>query len=217
MPESTFVQFPQPANRDGLVLLDGKLTPDWVLSAYRQGVFPWPIVDGHHEQLAWFSPDPRAILPLDNFHVSRRLARRLRRGEFELTVNEAFDDVVDACAQSRGTGIWLTETMAEAYRKRQSIGHAHSGESWREGQLVGGILGITCGGLFSAESMFHRSYDAGNAALAELVARLRRRGFRLIDVQQTSLHMSSLGAIEVSRADYLDKLSEAMRLDVEFA
>jgi leucyl/phenylalanyl-tRNA--protein transferase len=215
MPESAFVRFPQPANRDGLVLLDGRLTPEWMLSAYRQGVFPWPIVDAENEQVAWFSPDPRAILPLNEFHVSRRLRRRLRRGEFELTLNESFDEVVEQCARSRGDGVWLTQAMAEAYRELRALGHAHSVEAWRGGELAGGVLGIALGGLFSAESMFHHSSNAGNAALAELVVRLSHSGFALVDVQQASRHMSSLGAIEVSRAEYLAKLSKAICLDVE--
>lgn len=210
-------QFPPPRDTHGLVMLGGRLSRRWVLAAYRQGVFPWPIVEDGVEYLTWFSPDPRAILPLDALHVSRRLRRRLRRGEFQLQVNRRFEQVVDRCARhDEDDGVWLTQSMKSMYRDLHSLGHCHTVECLVDEKLVGGVLGVSYGGLFSAETMFHERRDAGNAALAFLVQRLTERGFVLLDIQQSSPHMTRLGAIEISRRDYLRRLSAALELETEF-
>lgn len=217
---SESVRFPpvDAADDDGLLMVGGQLTPSWTLSAYRQGVFPWPMVDGPLEVLAWFAPDPRAILPLDRFRVPRRVQRRIRRGEFEVTANCDFGAVVRHCAAPRryDRETWITRSMSELYHRLFKMGHAHSIEVWKEGELVGGVLGISLGGLFSAESMFHRATDAGKVGLHYLVQHLRLRGFQLIDIQQWSPHMARLGALEIPRRHYMQLLPAAIALGVQF-
>lgn len=199
-------------------MLGGELTPPWLLEAYSRGIFPWPLVEGRHELLAWFSPDPRAILELDAMHVSRRLRRRLRRGEFRFTADRAFPDVVAACAAPRSadSGVWITQDMGEAYVAFHQLGHAHSIEVWRDDELVGGVYGVSLGGCFAGESMFHRRRDASKAALAVLVARLRARGFRLFDVQAPTAHLRSLGAKTIPRDEFLRRLQRAIEAKADF-
>lgn len=206
------------ADRYGLLMVGGELTPEWLLEAYRRGIFPWPIVERRRETLAWFSPDPRAVLELDALHVSRRLRRRLRSGQFQITVNRAFAEVVACCAKprSRTNGVWITPRLIAAYLRLHELGHARSIEVWHEGRLAGGLYGVTLGGYFSAESMFHRVRDASKAALAGLVHRLRQRGFDLLDVQIESPHLASLGATRMPRGEFLRRLKSALRLPVEF-
>ena len=215
------IDFPPPsaADEDGLLMLGGKLTPSWVLTAYRQGIFPWPLVDDHVEVLAWFSPDPRAILPLDSYHPARRLLRRIRRGEFTVTFNQDFDRVISGCAAPRADDhqTWITRSMSELYQRLHRMGHAHSVETWRDGVLVGGVFGVSLHGLFTGESMFHDCRDASKVALHFLVERLRQRGFELLDIQQASTHMTSAGAVEISRSDYLRRLRRALRSPPQFA
>lgn len=200
-------------------MVGGQLTPPWLLAAYRRGIFPWPVVDGEREILAWFSPDPRAILELDSLHVSRRLQRRLRSGEFQVSWNRDFAGVISACAAPRDAhgGTWITPTLAAAYRELHALGHAHSVEVWHDEHLVGGVYGVTLGGFFAGESMFHLRRDASKVALVALVQRLRQRGFALLDVQQPTTHLISLGAITIPRATFLRKLKLALALPVSFA
>lgn len=188
------------------------------MEAYRSGIFPMPLNYGHQRSLGWFSPDPRGILELDGFHISRRLARRLRQGEFRFTTNAAFEQVVEGCAAPRAqdTGCWLTLAMQNAYLSLHDLNIAHSVEVWSGGRLVGGIFGIAIGGFFAGESMFSRQTDASKAALAWLVNRLRHRGFTLLDVQWTNDHTRSLGAIDISREEYLRRLASAATLPVSF-
>jgi leucyl/phenylalanyl-tRNA--protein transferase len=213
--------FPHPreAGPDGLLITGGSLAPAWMMEAYRSGIFPMPLNYGHQRSLGWFSPDPRGILELDGFHISRRLARRLRQGEFQFTSNAAFEQVVEACAapRSQDTGCWLTLAMQNAYLSLHELGAAHSVEAWSGNQLVGGIFGIAIGGFFAGESMFSRRTDASKAALAWLVHHLRCRGFSLLDVQWTNEHTRSLGAIDISREEYLQRLSTAVLLPSKFA
>ena len=206
------------AAADGLLLIGGQLTPAWLLAAYRRGIFPWPIVQGRSEILAWFSPDPRAILELDALHVSRRLQRRLRSGEFSVTCDQDFAGVVHACAQPRATndGTWITPAIAAAYQRLHALGHAHSVEVWCDGALVGGLYGLALGGFFAGESMFHRQRDASKVALVWLVEYLRQRGFALFDVQQPTAHLVSLGARAIPRAEFLQRLQRALELPVAF-
>jgi leucyl/phenylalanyl-tRNA--protein transferase len=184
------------------------LEPGTLLAAYRAGIFPWPDDTG---RLLWWSPDPRAILPLDRLHVSRSL-RRVRR-RFAVTRDTAFADVMRGCATSHGP-TWITPAMFAAYVRLHALGWAHSVEVWSEGGLVGGVYGVAVGGLFAAESMFHRVRDASKVALVELVEHLAARGFALLDVQLQTMHLSSLGAVEIARRSYLSRLAAARRADV---
>ena len=189
------------------------LTPEGVLLAYTHGIFP--MADERSGEVLWFRPDPRAIIPLDGFHVSRSLARTLRRGLFEIRLDTDFEGVMRGCAD-RPEGTWISERFVEVYAALHRAGQAHSVEAWREGRLVGGTYGVTLGGAFMAESMFHRETDASKVALAALVARLRDRGFILLDVQYVTLHLESLGAVEITRREYERRLAEALRLDCRF-
>jgi leucyl/phenylalanyl-tRNA--protein transferase len=206
------------AGPDGLLLVGGSLAPDWMLEAYRRGIFPMPIKVERRRLIAWLSPDPRGILELDHLHVSRRLARRLARGEFQFTRDRAFASVVAGCAAPRGLDddCWLTLAMQNAYITLHGLGHAHSVEVWQDGWLVGGVFGVTIGGLFAGESMFHRATDASKAALVFLVEHLRQRGYSLLDVQWTNTHTRSLGATDLPRSEYIRRLKMATREPVEF-
>jgi len=213
-------QFPplEAASSDGVLMVGGSLAPDWMLDAYRRGIFPMPIKVERRRLIAWLSPDPRGILELDDLHVSRRLARRLKRGEFQFTLDRVFAAVVEGCAAPRGMDddCWLTLAMQNAYITLHGLGHAHSVEVWQDGWLVGGVFGVTIGGLFAGESMFHRATDASKAALVFLVQHLCRRGYSLLDVQWTNSHTRSLGAIDLPRADYIRRLNVATRQSIEF-
>ena len=208
-----------PANRaspEGLVAVGGRLSTDRLLDAYRHGIFPWP--NTSYEPMLWWSPDPRAILPLDGVHVSQRLRRRLRSGEFSMRCDTAFADVISACGAGPGRqgGTWLTPAMIAAYTELHRLGHAHSVETWKDGELIGGVYGLAMGGLFAAESMFYRARDASKAALVRLVEHLSARGYRLLDVQQWTAHTGSMGVVEISRRDYLERLAAVVDLPVTF-
>jgi leucyl/phenylalanyl-tRNA--protein transferase len=200
-------------------MIGGGLSPEWILTAYQRGIFPWPVVDEDVEILAWFSPDPRAVLDFDDLHVPQRLERRIRRGEFEVTFDRAFDDVIEACAAPRKKtdGTWITPAMVDAYRKMHDLGWAHSVEVWQSGSLVGGLYGMAIGGFFAGESMFHRQRDASKAAVVFLVERLRQRGFRLFDVQQSTPHLRRMGARLIRRREFLERLAQCLELPVTFA
>ncbi|TWT67644.1 Leucyl/phenylalanyl-tRNA--protein transferase [Posidoniimonas polymericola] len=204
--------FPPPseASPEGLVAIGGRLDPEWLLDAYRHGIFPWP--DDDHSPLLWWSPDPRAVIELDGLHVSRRLRRRLRSGRFRVTLNQAFDRVMQGCASApdRRGGTWITTHMKVAYGRMHELGHAHSVEVWRDNQLVGGVYGVSIGGAFAAESMFHLETDASKVALASLVAHLAARGHGLLDIQQWTEHTGSMGAVEISRGEFVDRLAAAI-------
>ncbi len=206
------------ANEFGLLMVGGRLTPERVLQAYRRGIFPWPIIEHGREILAWFSPDPRAILELDQLYVSRRLARRLRSARYRITADRAFADVVAGCAAPRpsGSGTWITPAVAQVYGRLHELGHAHSIEIWQDEALVGGLYGIALGGFFAGESMFYRARDASKMALVALVAHLRARGFRLFDIQQATAHAMRMGATEISRRVFLLRLHAALLLPVTF-
>lgn len=203
---------PWPEDED-VVAVGGRLGPDLVLDAYRHGVFPF--YDAHRPVL-WWCPDPRAVLPLDAFHVPRRLARRLRRGDFEIRVDTAFVDVMRACDERRPDGTWIHEAMVETYAALHRAGHAHSLEVWREERLVGGIYGVAAGGLFAAESKFHRESDMSKVALVRLVERLRARGFGLLDVQFTTPHLLRFGCVAIPRDDYLARVAALRDRPVSF-
>lgn len=203
---------PAEANPDagGVVGFGADLKPATLVDAYRRGIFPWP-----HPGVAlpWFSPDPRAVLPLDGMRISRSLRQRLRRCGWETTVDTAFEAVVSACARRpAGEGTWIGRDMQQAYARLWRLGWAHSVEVWSGDQLVGGLYGVAVGGCFTGESMFHRATDASKAALADLLDRWREAGGSLVDVQLPTAHLSSLGAREVPRAEFLARL-EAVRDD----
>jgi len=185
------------------------LTPEGVELAYRHGIFP--MADERSGEVLWFRPDPRAIIPLDGFHVSRSLGRTIRRNVFEIRVNTDFEGVMRGCAD-RPEGSWISDRFIEVYGALHRAGKAHSVEAWREGQLAGGTYGVALGGAFMAESMFHRETNASKVALAALVQRLRERDFSLLDVQYVTPHLESLGAIEITRHGYERRLERALNL-----
>ena len=189
------------------------LDPALVVRAYREGVFPMALDDG---QIGWFSPDPRGVIPLEEFHTPARLARLVRQGRFELRIDGAFEDVMRACAARPDDGTWISEEIIECYTALHRMGLAHSVEAWREGRLVGGLYGVHLGGAFFGESMFHRETDASKVALAALVDRLRRQNFRLLDVQWVTPHLATFGAVEIPRDDYLERLKLALKKDAAF-
>jgi leucyl/phenylalanyl-tRNA--protein transferase len=214
--EPRFFPSPLATSADGLVCVGGRLSPEWLLDAYRHGIFPWPVWDD--EPMAWWSLDPRAILEIDGLHVSRRLARTLRSGKFAATLDRDFEAVIHGCATATGRAgeTWLTPAMIAAYCELHRLGHAHSVEVWRNGQLAGGSYGVAIGGLFAAESMFHRVTDASKVAVVNLVEHLRSRGYQLLDVQQWTPHTGRLGAVEIPRVEYLRRLAAATDLPVTF-
>lgn len=191
------------------------LSPEALLAGYMQGIFPMASADG---RVAWYSPDPRAILPLDHLHVSRSLRRSILRGQFEVRYNTAFREVIEACAAPAPgrDETWISAAITEAYTRLHRLGFAHSVESWSEGQLVGGLYGVSIRGFFAGESMFSRRRDASKVALYYLVLRLRERGFRLLDVQYQTPHLKQLGAVEIPRPRYLALLRGALAAEVTF-
>ncbi|REJ68092.1 MAG: leucyl/phenylalanyl-tRNA--protein transferase [Planctomycetota bacterium] len=205
------------ADEEGLMLFGGQLTPNWLLDAYSHGIFPWPICD-RRALLAWWSPDPRAIIELDELHLSRSLQRTLRRGKFRVTCNRAFGEVIRGCATADGRAgqTWLCPEMIAAYEQMHRLGYAMSVETWAEEELVGGTYGISLGGFFAAESMFFRQSDASKVALVALVRHLRARGYTLLDIQQLTDHTRSLGASEIPRSEYLRRLEAALKIDTRF-
>jgi leucyl/phenylalanyl-tRNA--protein transferase len=202
---------PAAADANGLVAMGGDLQPDTLLRAYRNGVFPWYDAS---MPICWWSPDPRAIIPLDALHVSRRLARTIRSGRFEITANRDFGGVIRGCTLNREDGTWLIPEMIEAYERLHQLGHAHSVEVWSDGELAGGVYGVAVGGFFSAESMFHRRTDASKVALCGLVERLVQLEFELLDIQFVTPHTARMGATEIPREDYLARLASARRRTV---
>ena len=203
---------PQTALPNGLLACGGDLEPGTLLAAYRAGIFPWPDSDG---RLLWWSPDPRAILPLERFHESRSLRRTRRRDVFRTTRDRAYARVIEGCAD-RPEGSWINSAMITAYVTLHELGWAHSVEVWGGERLVGGVYGVAIGGLFAAESMFHRESDASKVALAELVEHLRRREYGLLDVQLLTNHLASLGAMNVARDNYRRLLKQAIAMHSRF-
>jgi leucyl/phenylalanyl-tRNA---protein transferase len=207
--------FPDPRTADdrGLVALGGDLSADRLRLAYRSGIFPWTV-----NPISWWSPNPRGIFLLENFHVPRSLAKFIRRQPFEITRDRAFRQVMEACAApapGRG-GNWIKPEFIEAYARLHEQGAAHSVECWRAAELVGGIYGVSVGGLFAGESMFHRATNASKVALCHLVEHLRARGFALFDIQMITPATRQLGAVEIARDEYLQRLAAAVQTDAGF-
>jgi leucyl/phenylalanyl-tRNA--protein transferase len=191
---------------------------DLLLTAYASGWFPMAVDGG---DVRWFSPDPRGIIPLDGFHVSRRLARVCRSGTFRIEINRDFGAVIRACASAvrdpDETGSWISEEIVESYVALHHQGAAHSVEAWMGQRLVGGLYGVALGGAFFGESMFHRETDASKVALVALVERLKARGYVLLDTQWSTPHLEQFGALEIPRREYLRRLERSLRLQCEFA
>ena len=202
--------FPDPADieerdLDDLVAVGADLEPGTLLEAYRRGLFPMPV--GGHD-MHWWCPDPRAVLPLDGLRVSRSLRRSCR--DFEVRIDSAFGDVIAACADPRRPQGWIDDDICTAYTRLHELGWAHSVETWRDGELVGGLYGVAAGGLFAGESMFHRARDASKVALVGLVDLLSDGQPRLLDVQWRTPHLATLGVVEIRRSDYLARLAEVL-------
>jgi leucyl/phenylalanyl-tRNA---protein transferase len=183
-----------------------------LLEAYRSGIFPMALENG---EIAWFSPDPRGIIPLDAFHLPHGLRRILKKSVFELKIDTAFEEVIRACSEREET--WISEQIIQSYLNLYDLGYAHSVEAWSDGELAGGLYGVSLQGAFFGESMFHRKTDASKVALAGLVGRLQRRGFALLDTQYITPHLRTFGAVEISRRQYLRLLNQALALRCRFA
>lgn len=193
------------------------LTPRLLLNAYSQGIFP--MADDADGSIYWYDPDPRAIIPLDDrFHVSRSLARRIRKGGFEVRYDTAFRAVMTACAEPvpGRESTWISDDLINIYSELHGLGFAHSVEVWIDGELAGGLYGVSLAGLFAGESMFSRIVDTSKIALVYLVERLRRGGFLLLDTQFATPHLRRFGAYEISRAEYKARLERALRVWATF-
>lgn len=205
--------FPPPdhAEEEGLLAIGGDLSPERLIAAYAAGIFPWP----HRGMpLLWFSPDPRMVLFAGELKVSRSLRQVLQRGRFEIRLDTAFEQVMQGCAKSRRKGVrgtWITRAMIDAYTRLYELGFAHSAEAWQDGNLVGGLYGVSIGRAFFGESMFAAKPDASKAAFATLVGQLARWGFEWVDCQTHTDHLASFGARLIPRAEFLGLLAQAVR------
>ena len=198
----------------GLVATGGTLDPDTLIAAYRSGIFPW----SSDPVISWWSPDPRAIFDLDGWRPHRSTARSVRRAGWRFTVDHDFTGVMRACAEPSADrpSTWITSDFERSYTELHRRGLAHSVEVWSGADLVGGLYGVTLGGFFGGESMFHRATDASKAAVGFLIERLRAGGFSLCDAQVPTPHLARLGAINISRADYLARLRRALAAPARF-
>jgi len=199
-------------NPSGLLAAGGDLSPERLLAAYREGIFPWFSGD---EPILWWSPDPRMVLYVAELKVSRSLAKSVRNRGYEVRIDTAFDAVLEGCAGPRadGAGTWLGEEMRAAYGRLHRAGRAHSFETWRDGELVGGLYGVALGRMFFGESMFSRATDASKVALVALAGELGRRGFPLVDCQVRTPLLASLGAREIPRRSFLRELAGLVHYD----
>lgn len=193
---------------NGLLAAGGDLSPARLIDAYRRGIFPWY---SEGQPLLWWSPDPRMVLFVDEFRLSRSLAKRVRRADFDVRIDTAFDAVIDACASAPRDGqqgTWITAGMITAYRRLHRLRYAHSVEAWRDNELVGGLYGLALGRVFFGESMFTRTADASKVCLAALVALLQQQNGGMIDCQQETTHLASLGARPIRRSEFARRLGE---------
>ena len=199
--------FPAPylAEDDGLLAVGGDLSPQRLLLAYSCGIFPW----GHpSDPLLWWSPDPRCVLAPDEIHISRSMAKTIRQGRFNITFNGAFRRCIELCASTnkRAAETWVSPAIIDAYTALHAMGYAHSVECWQDGELIGGLYGIAIGRCFCGESMFHTRRDASKVAFIALANQLKRQNFNLIDCQLPTDHLHSLGAYDITREDFLNRL-----------
>lgn len=193
---------------DGRTIIDSR----FLLHAYCNGFFP--MADGAEGEIRWYAPEFRGIIPLNGLKISRSLRQTLRKRTFEIRFNTAFEPVIRACAARKD--VWISETIVHSYCELHRLGHAHSVESWHNGELAGGLYGVHIGGAFFGESMFSRRTDASKAALVALVERLKDRGFKLLDTQYQNDHLATLGCIEIPQQEYLERLQHALRITCEF-
>lgn len=191
--------------------IGGDLSPGTLLAAYRAGLFPMPV--GRRHRIGWWSPDPRAVLPVDGMHVSRSLRRSMR--SFTVTTDRAFESVMRGCADPRRPHGWITDDFVRAYVRLFELGWAHSIEVWRDDELVGGVYGVSIGAFFAGESMFHRATDASKAALVGLTGVLAPVPGALLDVQWLTPHLESIGCVELDRSEYLRRLRIATSVPVD--
>jgi leucyl/phenylalanyl-tRNA--protein transferase len=199
---------------NGLLAFGGDLSAERLLLAYSSGVFPW---FSQNEPIMWWSPDPRGILPLDNFKCSKSLKKFARNCDYKVTINRAFDQVIDICAAipRNDSGTWITNDMINAYKNLHRLSHAHSVEVWSEDILVGGLYGIIVGKVFCGESMFHKAANASKLAMLSLVEYLKSQGAEFIDCQMQNPHLASLGCLEVPRSRFLTMLTEQSQLSFD--
>lgn len=204
-------RFPSPrlASAEGLLAVGGDLSAGRLILAYKMGIFPWY---SRGEPILWWSPDPRLVLFPEDFHVSRSLKRLVKKQAFQITFDEAFDQVIAGCGAGRpgSEGTWIVPQMAEAYKQLHRIGIAHSVEAWQDGMLAGGLYGVSLGGCFFGESMFSRAPNASKVALEALIRFIRKQGFDLVDCQVKSGHLMRLGAKEMPRSTFLEMLEKSM-------
>ena len=190
-----------------------QLSPELLVSAYAQGMFPMADEFG---EIGWYSPDPRAIIELDSFHVSQTLRQVYRQKRFELTLDRSFEEVIDACA-AREEGTWINDEIRDAYLELHRLGFAHSVEAWRDERLAGGLYGVALGGAFFGESMFHNKTDASKVALVFLVEHMKHQGYQLLDTQFNTPHLKQFNCAEIPRAEYLRRLDAALQQSCTFA
>lgn len=202
-------RFPHPnaADEEGLVAVGGDLEPGTLVHAYTNGIFPWTT-----SPITWWSPDPRAVIELDGIHVSRSLQRTLNRGDFEVSFDRAFREVMEGCAAPRPNreDTWISPQFIAAYTRLHELGYAHSVECWKDGRLAGGLYGVLIGGFFAGESMFSAEENASKVALVSMARRLCEAGCLLFDVQLMTPHLQAMGAIAIPRSEYLLRLREAV-------
>lgn len=192
-----------------------KIEPEMLLQAYQMGLFPMADEDeSGEEQIGWYSPDPRGVIPLDAFHIPHGLKRALKKEEYEIRMDTAFSTVIEKCADRMET--WISSGIQETYIRLYELGWAHSVESWYEGALVGGLYGVSIGGVFFGESMFSRRTDASKVALVHLVAHLNTKGFVLLDTQWLNSHLKQFGCIEIPRDQYMAELGSALQIEGKF-
>lgn len=213
--EETFFRFPDvdSADEHGIVAAGGNLSPGMLISAYKQGLFPWY---SEGEPILWWSPDPRFVLYPENLHISRSMIRVFKRNTFSYTIDTSFDKVIKECSSVTRKGqdsTWITDEMIEGYAYLHKLGLAHSVEVWKDGVLAGGLYGVSLGSLFFGESMFHRVPDASKAGYILFVRALSREGFSLVDCQVYTSHLASLGAREIPRNDFMRQLETGLKAD----
>jgi leucyl/phenylalanyl-tRNA--protein transferase len=192
---------------DGLLAMGGCLSPTRIINAYRHGIFPWFNPD---DPILWWSPNPRMVLLPNQLYVSSRLAKTIRSGKFTFTIDQAFKQVIEACSKPRSyaDSTWITHDIKQAYTELHQMGIAHSAEVWFEGELVGGLYGMALGQVFFGESMFHTKTDASKVAFVQLLQHLQNWNYQLIDCQMHTAHLASLGATEISRPQFIDRLNQ---------
>ncbi|ELY7392427.1 leucyl/phenylalanyl-tRNA--protein transferase [Cronobacter universalis] len=210
------IAFPSPEGAlrepNGLLALGGDLSPARLMMAYQQGIFPW---FSPGDPILWWSPDPRAVIWPERLHISRSMRRFHRRSPYRVTLNHAFNAVIQGCASDRDDGTWITNDVVIAWQRLHELGHAHSVEVWQDDTLVGGMYGVAQGALFCGESMFSRRENASKTALLVFCDYFLAQGGRLIDCQVLNPHTASLGAVEIPRRDYLQRLAELRPLPLE--